>query len=180
MDVDGLTARSRVGSPRNEIRTQERRDLCGIVSQMWVQCEPLMTALLLRRRAEPVRLAKEWFSSQVLLEAATPEQLEKKSERGCILTHLPFDRMNYSRDAKYIYITRHPSDCMVSYYHFVNYLPYHDTSLTSTLSSNSFSWASWTTMISSTICCPGTSRGICPTCCPDVRIHKEGPEGCDS
>ncbi|EEC10921.1 sulfotransferase, putative [Ixodes scapularis] len=35
-------------------------------------------------------------------------------------THLPFSKQPYSEGAKYIYVSRNPYDCCVSFYHFAN------------------------------------------------------------
>lgn len=51
---------------------------------------------------------------------------EQMSKPRCIKTHLPFNRLNYSQDAKYVYVIRQPADCAVSFYHFMQYIPYHD------------------------------------------------------
>ncbi|KAL1414125.1 hypothetical protein MTO96_000944 [Rhipicephalus appendiculatus] len=34
------------------------------------------------------------------------------------MTHLPFDKLTFSRQAKYIYVARNPYDCCVSFYYF--------------------------------------------------------------
>ncbi|XP_067137288.1 sulfotransferase 1E1-like [Centruroides vittatus] len=39
-------------------------------------------------------------------------------------THLPFFAIPFSPDSKYIYITRNPRDCCVSFYHFLKLIPY--------------------------------------------------------
>lgn len=45
---------------------------------------------------------------------------------GCIKIHLPFDRITYSPEAKYIYVARHPADCVVSYFHHTRYFPVYE------------------------------------------------------
>lgn len=45
------------------------------------------------------------------------EGAEKMIRPGCIKTHLSFDRIPFSDDAKYIYVARNPYDCCVSYYY---------------------------------------------------------------
>ncbi|KAG0435414.1 hypothetical protein HPB47_018501 [Ixodes persulcatus] len=40
-------------------------------------------------------------------------------------THLPFSKQPYSEGAKYIYISRNPYDCCVSFYHYVKTGPAH-------------------------------------------------------
>ncbi|KAL3212538.1 hypothetical protein MRX96_007954 [Rhipicephalus microplus] len=42
---------------------------------------------------------------------------------ACLKTHLPFDKLPYSPEAKYIYITRNPYDCCVSFYYHTRRLP---------------------------------------------------------
>lgn len=42
---------------------------------------------------------------------------------GAIKTHLPFQKLQYSPGAKYIYIARNPYDCCVSFYHHTKRLP---------------------------------------------------------
>ncbi|KAH6940209.1 hypothetical protein HPB50_026331 [Hyalomma asiaticum] len=42
-----------------------------------------------------------------------------------IKTHLPFHKQPYSAAAKYIYVTRNPYDCCVSYYHHCKGLPWY-------------------------------------------------------
>ncbi|XP_040074213.1 sulfotransferase 1E1 [Ixodes scapularis] len=44
---------------------------------------------------------------------------DRMSRPGAIKTHLPFDKVPYSPQAKYIYVTRNPYDCCVSYYHHI-------------------------------------------------------------
>ncbi|KAF8768066.1 Sulfotransferase 1C2 like protein [Argiope bruennichi] len=44
---------------------------------------------------------------------------------GALKTHLPFHLTPWSDEAKYIYITRNPKDCCVSYYHHMKNLPGH-------------------------------------------------------
>ncbi|XP_037274534.2 sulfotransferase ssu-1 [Rhipicephalus microplus] len=42
---------------------------------------------------------------------------------ACLKTHLPFGKLPYSPKAKYIYITRNPHDCCVSFYYHTRRLP---------------------------------------------------------
>ncbi|KAH6926200.1 hypothetical protein HPB50_015812 [Hyalomma asiaticum] len=35
-----------------------------------------------------------------------------------LMTHLPFDKLTFSQQAKYIYVARNPYDCCVSFYYF--------------------------------------------------------------
>ncbi|KAL1425329.1 hypothetical protein MTO96_019270 [Rhipicephalus appendiculatus] len=42
---------------------------------------------------------------------------------GAIKTHLPFNRVPYSPQAKYIFVARNPYDCCVSFYHHTRAFP---------------------------------------------------------
>uniref|UniRef100_A0A0K8R7V1 Putative sulfotransferase n=1 Tax=Ixodes ricinus TaxID=34613 RepID=A0A0K8R7V1_IXORI len=42
---------------------------------------------------------------------------------GAIKTHMPFQLQPYSKDAKYIYITRNPYDCCVSFFYHTKAMP---------------------------------------------------------
>ncbi|KAK8765215.1 hypothetical protein V5799_032180 [Amblyomma americanum] len=57
------------------------------------------------------------------LEMLGPEAVDKMPRPGAIKTHLPYKRQPYSPDAKYIYVTRNPYDCCVSFYHHTKSFP---------------------------------------------------------
>ncbi|XP_075534898.1 sulfotransferase ssu-1-like [Dermacentor variabilis] len=42
-----------------------------------------------------------------------------------IKTHLPFDKQPHSTGAKYVYVTRNPYDCCISYYYHYKGMPWH-------------------------------------------------------
>ncbi|XP_050044857.2 sulfotransferase ssu-1-like [Dermacentor andersoni] len=42
-----------------------------------------------------------------------------------IKTHLPFHKQPYSAGAKYVYVTRNPYDCCISYYYHYKGMPWH-------------------------------------------------------
>ncbi|GBO22360.1 hypothetical protein AVEN_221584-1 [Araneus ventricosus] len=44
---------------------------------------------------------------------------------GALKVHLPFNLTPWSDKAKYIYVTRNPKDCCVSYYHHMKNIPGH-------------------------------------------------------
>ncbi|XP_055943218.1 sulfotransferase ssu-1-like [Argiope bruennichi] len=49
------------------------------------------------------------------------EGIDEMPRPGAFKTHIPFSRMPYSKDAKYIFVARNPKDCCVSsYYHTRN------------------------------------------------------------
>ncbi|KAK8765214.1 hypothetical protein V5799_032179 [Amblyomma americanum] len=57
------------------------------------------------------------------LEMLGPEAVDKMPRPGAIKTHLPYKHQPYSPDAKYIYVTRNPYDCCVSFYHHTKSFP---------------------------------------------------------
>ncbi|XP_077532459.1 sulfotransferase ssu-1-like [Haemaphysalis longicornis] len=57
------------------------------------------------------------------LEVVGAEGVPATSQPGTIKTHLPFNKHRYSVKAKYIYITRNPYDCCVSYYYHTKLFP---------------------------------------------------------
>ncbi|XP_055937426.1 sulfotransferase 1B1-like isoform X2 [Argiope bruennichi] len=78
---------------------------------------------LILRNGEPLKTAKEYFQSIPFLEMTPMEEFSKIPKPRCIKTHLPFDCMNFSTEAKYVYVARHPADCVVSYYHHLQFFP---------------------------------------------------------
>ncbi|XP_002412156.4 sulfotransferase ssu-1 [Ixodes scapularis] len=52
------------------------------------------------------------------------EAADKMPGPGAIKTHLPFEKVPYSPDAKYICIARNPYDCCVSFYHHMLNAPF--------------------------------------------------------
>lgn len=66
-----------------------------------------------------------FFKSAPFLEFLGAEGAKNMPRPGAIKTHLPFDKQPYSERAKYIYVTRNPYDCCVSfYYHTKNFPAY--------------------------------------------------------
>nr|XP_037274748.1 sulfotransferase 1C3-like [Rhipicephalus microplus] len=47
------------------------------------------------------------------------EAAENPSRSGPIMTHLPPTVLQPVQECKYIYVTRNPYDCAVSFYHFI-------------------------------------------------------------
>ncbi|CAN7995495.1 unnamed protein product, partial [Ixodes hexagonus] len=60
------------------------------------------------------------------LEVMGTEAASSMVRPGAIKTHLPFHKQPYSEHAKYIYITRNPYDCCVSFYHSFKGFPLHE------------------------------------------------------
>uniref|UniRef100_A0A6M2E5L2 Putative sulfotransferase n=1 Tax=Amblyomma tuberculatum TaxID=48802 RepID=A0A6M2E5L2_9ACAR len=67
----------------------------------------------------------EFMTMAPFLELLGAEGAHAMPRPGAIKTHLPFNKQPYSPKAKYIYVTRNPYDCCVSfYYHTKNFPPY--------------------------------------------------------
>ncbi|GBM47707.1 Sulfotransferase 1C2A [Araneus ventricosus] len=80
---------------------------------------------------KPLMTAKESFTS-ILISGDDARGIFQDTQTCCIKTHLRFDRMVFSTEvgtlicsteAKYIYVARHPADCVVSYYHHLQFFP---------------------------------------------------------
>ncbi|XP_075556776.1 sulfotransferase 1C2-like [Dermacentor variabilis] len=61
--------------------------------------------------------ATECRKTMAFLEISGAEGAMSIQRPGIIKTHLPFHLQPYSAKAKYIYVTRNPYDCCVSFYH---------------------------------------------------------------
>ncbi|XP_077512424.1 sulfotransferase ssu-1-like [Amblyomma americanum] len=59
------------------------------------------------------------------LEFVGAEGARKLHRPTAIKTHLPYFKLPYPAKAKYIYVTRNPYDCCVSYYHHLRAMPWH-------------------------------------------------------
>ncbi|KAH6926193.1 hypothetical protein HPB50_015805 [Hyalomma asiaticum] len=57
------------------------------------------------------------------LEMQGAESATAMARPGAIKTHMPFHLQPYSKEAKYIYITRNPYDCCVSFYYHTKSIP---------------------------------------------------------
>ncbi|XP_013794136.2 sulfotransferase 1C2-like [Limulus polyphemus] len=57
------------------------------------------------------------------IEMVGPKIVKNMIRPGAIKTHLPFHMCPYSPNAKYIYVTRNPRDCCVSFYHHTKMFP---------------------------------------------------------
>lgn len=78
---------------------------------------------LILRKGKPFLEAEEYFATLPFLEMTTKEELSQLKTPRCIKTHLPFDRINFSKEAKYICVARHPQDCVVSFFHHTRFFP---------------------------------------------------------
>lgn len=66
---------------------------------------------------------QEFMSMCPFLELLGAEGAQSMPRPGAIKTHLPFHMQPYSQKAKYIYITRNPYDCCVSFYYHTRNMP---------------------------------------------------------
>ncbi|CAN8000450.1 unnamed protein product [Ixodes hexagonus] len=71
----------------------------------------------------PPKDMKEFMTRTPFLELLGAEALTHMPKPGAIKTHLPFKLQPYSPKAKYIYVTRNPFDCCVSFYHHTKGFP---------------------------------------------------------
>ncbi|KAH6926191.1 hypothetical protein HPB50_015803 [Hyalomma asiaticum] len=71
---------------------------------------------ILHQRPPPTDLLG-WTSAMPFLEWQGTESTEAMPRPAAIKTHMAFHLHPYSKEAKYIYITRNPYDCCVSFYY---------------------------------------------------------------
>ncbi|KAG8175102.1 hypothetical protein JTE90_014683 [Oedothorax gibbosus] len=69
------------------------------------------------RKGRPFESAIEFLTSTPFLEMAGAEAARTMKRPGAIKLHLPFRVTPWSDKAKYIFVTRNPKDCCVSFYH---------------------------------------------------------------
>ncbi|GBM69850.1 Sulfotransferase 1C2 [Araneus ventricosus] len=81
--------------------------------------------LFIFRQGQPLESQMMFFTNAPFLEIAGAKTAETMPRPVAFKTHLPFRVIPWSDKAKYIYITRNPKDCCVSYYHHVKDIPIH-------------------------------------------------------
>uniref|UniRef100_G3MQ04 Sulfotransferase domain-containing protein n=1 Tax=Amblyomma maculatum TaxID=34609 RepID=G3MQ04_AMBMU len=69
----------------------------------------------------PPKTTVDFMLSSPIIELMGEDAVRKMPRPGALMSHLPFDKRKHSTEAKYIYVTRNPYDCCVSYYHFIKY-----------------------------------------------------------
>lgn len=119
-DVDGFRI-PKMFSPdalRSTFKYQPRDDDVFIVTYpkcgtTWVQ----HIVMSIFKKGETIDNFQEFQRSTPFLEMIGPKAAEIMPKPGAIKTHLPFHLNPYSPRAKYIYVTRNPKDCCVSFYH---------------------------------------------------------------
>ncbi|KAH7941138.1 hypothetical protein HPB49_010332 [Dermacentor silvarum] len=71
-------------------------------------------------KAESLR---DFLQKSPVLELVGLEAVQNMPRPGAIKTHLPFNRVPYSPQAKYIFVARNPYDCCVSFYYHTRAFP---------------------------------------------------------
>nr|XP_050037664.1 sulfotransferase ssu-1-like [Dermacentor andersoni] len=70
-------------------------------------------------KGKPPNDPGEFMLHSPFIELFGAESAMNPARRGPIITHLPMNVFPYTKQAKYIYVTRNPYDCCVSKYHFL-------------------------------------------------------------
>lgn len=70
-------------------------------------------------RAKPLPSLRELGLLSPFIDMIGAEAAENPSRSGPIMTHLPPNVLKPVQGCKYIYVTRNPYDCAVSFYHFI-------------------------------------------------------------
>ncbi|GIY70009.1 sulfotransferase 1C3 [Caerostris darwini] len=78
---------------------------------------------LILRKGKPFTSKEDYFSFIPFLETTPMNQIVTMDKPRLFKTHLPLHQMNFSKKSKYIYVARHPSDCIVSFYHHCRFFP---------------------------------------------------------
>ncbi|GIY14918.1 sulfotransferase 1C4, partial [Caerostris darwini] len=80
------------------------------------------TLTLIFRHGEPIESHMDFFTAAPFLEVTGAKGAEEMPRPGVLKMHLPFHLTPWSDQAKYIYVTRNPKDCCVSYFHHMKNL----------------------------------------------------------
>ncbi|XP_050037803.1 sulfotransferase ssu-1-like [Dermacentor andersoni] len=70
-------------------------------------------------RAKPLPSLREFGLLSPFIDMIGAEAADNPSRNGPIMTHLPPNVLQPVKGCKYIYVTRNPYDCAVSFYHFI-------------------------------------------------------------
>ncbi|XP_015923171.2 sulfotransferase ssu-1 [Parasteatoda tepidariorum] len=69
------------------------------------------------RKGEELENMAEFIKYCPFIDVCGLESIQKMKKPGCIKTHLPYNHLSLSPEAKYIFVARNPKDCCVSFYH---------------------------------------------------------------
>ncbi|GBN26252.1 Amine sulfotransferase [Araneus ventricosus] len=87
---------------------------CGTT---WMQ----ILVLYIFRKGQKLNNPSEFHQLAPYIDMLGQESIDKMPRPGAFKTHLPYSQLPYSKDAKYIFVSRNPKDCCVSlYYHTRN------------------------------------------------------------
>ncbi|XP_050042798.1 sulfotransferase 1C2-like [Dermacentor andersoni] len=75
------------------------------------------------RNGVPPANLMEFMNMAPFLELVGAEVAQTMPRPNAVKTHLPFNKQPYSANAKYVYITRNPYDCCVSFYYHTRNIP---------------------------------------------------------
>ncbi|XP_035222150.1 amine sulfotransferase-like [Stegodyphus dumicola] len=82
--------------------------------------------VLIFRMGKPLESEIELWSASPFLAMAGASAAEEMPRPNAIKFHLPYHLIPKSDKAKYIYLTRNPKDCCVSYFHHMRNVPEHE------------------------------------------------------
>ncbi|XP_042911581.1 sulfotransferase 1E1 [Parasteatoda tepidariorum] len=126
--VDGfqIPGKYNPGTFRAALKYKPRDDDLFLVT--YPKCGTTWTGqilLLLFQKGEPLSSFLDLFLKFPFLDLSEPIFMEMMPRPGPIKTHLPYHMVPWSKNSKYIYLTRNPKDCCVSYYYHMKNLPWH-------------------------------------------------------
>uniref|UniRef100_G3MNV0 Sulfotransferase domain-containing protein n=1 Tax=Amblyomma maculatum TaxID=34609 RepID=G3MNV0_AMBMU len=84
---------------------------CGTKWMQYIVCSILT-------HGEPPNKPSEFMLASPYLEMMGVDAALRSPRPLCLMTHLPFDKLSFSKEAKYIFVARNPYDCCVSFYYF--------------------------------------------------------------
>ncbi|XP_037577213.1 sulfotransferase 2A1 [Dermacentor silvarum] len=84
---------------------------CGTKWMQYIVCSILTGG-------EPPSTPAEFMLASPYLEMMGVDAALRTPRPLSLMTHLPFDKLTFSGEAKYIYVARNPYDCCVSFYYF--------------------------------------------------------------
>uniref|UniRef100_A0A023G6L5 Putative sulfotransferase ixodes scapularis sulfotransferase n=1 Tax=Amblyomma triste TaxID=251400 RepID=A0A023G6L5_AMBTT len=85
-------------------------------------------AFCILNKGQPPEDYTDFMLRSPFLELLGAESVHRMTGQGPIKTHFPFDRQPQHPESKYIYVTRNPYDCCVSYFHHVRNSPVYNYS----------------------------------------------------
>ncbi|XP_015908659.2 sulfotransferase ssu-1 [Parasteatoda tepidariorum] len=89
---------------------------CGTT---WMQ----NVALYIFRKGKELEDISQFKKHCPYIDMLGKEGIEKMPRPGAFKTHLPYDHLPYSPNSKYIFVSRNPKDCVLSFYHHTQSQP---------------------------------------------------------